>query len=282
MNLTTRLVSRLLLLASLLVIAGCEPQWRVEAARKKHQDAAKRTQALYEEKCRTVAGVKIYRTVPDVEGVLLMKIRPERTDRDLSDLMWPGAALASESRGDGYITNFLAYEISGSPKGEPVTPERRGYLGTQERPGALPGYRYVDVIDEKDGKRYRYTGSMKEVWVEFSILVGGDGKRHKVVNWVLDKTPAPNPSPRYGVTFEDHVIPEERALGIASTTVKVIDLETQEVLGEMTAYARGATKASSANPVPWLSAYKCGSIGIDAHGATRQFVDQVLIPKKEK
>lgn len=272
MNLTTRFVSRLLLLAGMLVIAGCEPQWRADAARKKTQDAAKSAQALYEEKCRTVAGVKIYRTVPDVEGVLLMKIRPERTDRDLSDPMWPGAALASESRGDGYITNFLAYEISGSPKGEPVTPERRGYLGTQERPGALPGYRYVDVIDEKDGKRYRYVLKQKP-------------RPTSEIGWidiVLDKAPAPDPSPRYGVTFEDHVIPEERAQGIASTTVKVIDLETQEVLGEMTTYARGAIKASSVNPVPWLSAYKCGSIGIDAHGATRQFVDQVLIPKREK
>ncbi|MBK6638440.1 MAG: hypothetical protein IPG34_12730 [Rhodocyclaceae bacterium] len=56
---------------------------------------------------------------------------------------------------------------------------------------------------------------------------------------MLDKTPAPNPAPRYGVTFEDHVIPAERALGLASSTVKVIDLKTGEVLGEMLRYAWG-------------------------------------------
>ena len=56
--------------------------------------------------------------------------------------------------------------------------------------------------------------------------------------FTLDKTPSPSATPpRYGVTYEDHVIPEDRYLGIASSTIKVLDLETKEVLGEMTRYA---------------------------------------------
>jgi hypothetical protein len=45
-----------------------------------------------------------------------------------------------------------------------ITPENRGYINTDRRSEGLPGYRYVDVIDEKDAKRYRYTGRWEEPW----------------------------------------------------------------------------------------------------------------------
>ena len=100
-----------------------------------------------------------------------------------------------------------------------------------------------------------------------------------VYRWTLDKVPATDPVPRYGVTFEDHVIPEDRALGIASSTVKVLDLRTSEVLGELIRYA-WSPGLSAANPSPWLSAYKCPMHPVGSSAATRKFVDQVLIPKK--
>ena len=78
------------------------------------------------------------------------------------------------------------------------------------------------------------------------------------------------------------VISEERALGLASSTIKVVDLKTDELLGELTRYARGATQPSSANPSPWLTAYKCPMHAVGADAATRKFVDQILIPKKDK
>jgi hypothetical protein len=136
------------------------------------------------------------------------------------------------------------------------------------RPIDRPGYRYVDVLDEKDGKRYRYT------------LVEKPRPASKIgwVDIVLDKIPAPDPVPRYAVTYEDQVVPEERALLLASSKVKVIDRQTNEVLGEMTRYAWSAGAPTSANPSPWLSAYSCPkSKGLSGY-ATRMFVDQVLIP----
>ena len=114
-----------------------------------------KARALYEEKCKTVAGEKIYRTVPDVEGIVLLKVRPQAGSREWADLMWPGAAFALESRADEYITTFLGYEQS-SRDGVPVSPDHRGYINTNYTPGNasnLLGYHYVDVIDEKDGKR---------------------------------------------------------------------------------------------------------------------------------
>lgn len=249
--------------------------------------------ARFEEKCRTEAGEKIYRTVKDVEGLVLMKVRPRASDREWSDLMWPGAAFAIEAREDDYINTFLGYEYAPGDgqtgKPIPITATSRGYINTDQRSEGLPGYRYVDVIDAKDGKRYRYTGFEKVVGKKdvtapnVKLELQADPNYDlNVYRWTLDRVPAPAVSPRYGVTYEDHVIPEDRALGIASSTVKVIDLQTQEVLGELTRYAWTMGGASRANPSPWLTAYKCPGHAVGSDAATRKFVDQILIPRKEK
>ncbi|ACV34811.1 hypothetical protein [Accumulibacter sp.] len=259
-----------------------------KAEEEKKAALARKARALYEEKCRTVAGEKIYRTVLDVEGIVLLKVRPQAGGREWADLMWPGAAFALESRADEYITTFLGYEQS-SREGVPVTPDRRGYINTNyvpENASNLPGYRYVDVIDEKDGQRYRYTGSNKVVGKKditapnVQLGIKNDPTYDlNVYQWTLVKSLAPDPSPRYGVTFEDHVIPDERALGVASSTVRVLDIKTGEVLGEMTRFAWGSTKPSGFNPTPWLTAWKCPAHGVGANAATRKFVDQVLVPR---
>ena len=178
-------------------------------------------ETYYKDKCENVAGIKIYKTVPDVEGVLLLKVRPERSDRQLADPMWPGAAFGREATGNGYITSFLGYEhrTEGS--------KLRGYVNTDKIPPVcdkclhLPGYRWVEVIDPKDGKRYRYSARYDEPWqTDKSYLKG-------YIRFNLDKVPSPSPTPpRYAVTFEDHVIPQEREMRVASSTVKVLDLRT--------------------------------------------------------
>ena len=102
-----------------------------------------------------------------------------------------------------------------------------------------------------------------------------------IYRWTLERVPAPADGPRYGVTYEDHVIPEERALGLASSTVKVLDLKTNEVLGEFTRYSWTTAKPSAANPTPWLPAYSCGdSFTSAASTKTRLFADQILQPRK--
>ena len=252
------------------------------------QERIQRGKALFDEKCKTVAGEKIYKTMPDVDGVLLLKVRPRVGGREWADQMWPGAAFAIEATADEFINTFLGYEygshtLDGTPT--PVTPQYRGHISTTRHPGDLPGYRYVDVIDEKDGKRYRFSGSEKVVGRKDTSAKGVQMAMAKnpnydlnIYRWTLDKTPALDPAPRYAVTYEDHVIPEERALWLASSTVKVIDRQTDEVLGEMTRYAWSAGAPTPANPSPWLSAYKCPGHARGANAATRKFVDQILIP----
>ncbi|MBK6906207.1 MAG: hypothetical protein IPH08_03385 [Rhodocyclaceae bacterium] len=252
------------------------------------QERVKAGRALWEEKCRTVAGEKIYRTVENVEGILLMKLRRAGPSEELSDPNWPGAAFATERTDGAYIETFLGYEHSSDPRGLPVSKERRGYVTAEFNPrdaSNLPGYRWVDVVDEQDGKRWRYTSFRKVVGQKdetaFNVqleLTKNPNYDLNIYRWTLDKKPALDPAPRYGVTFEDHVIPEERDLGVASSTVKVIDLQTNEVMGEYTPYVVSGA-LSKYNPTLWLTAYGCKFKG-DAGATTRKFVDQILIPKK--
>jgi hypothetical protein len=249
----------------------------------------KEAEAYYNNACKNIAVPKVYKTVPDVEGVLLMKVRPMCSDRELADPNWPGAAFGREVAGDEYIMSFLGYEHSIMADGS-INREHRGYVGPTKRAGSRPGYRWVDVVDEKDDKRYRYTLTKKIVGRldPSSHNVQVDLRRDpnmdlNVYRAVLDRQPAPDPAPRFGVTFEDHVIPDERAMWVASSSVKVIDIKTREVLGEMNRYAMSYVHIpSSSNPGPWISAHVCPGDYAGASAATRKFVDQVLIPVQEK
>lgn len=244
----------------------------------------KEAEAYYKEKCEKVAGIRIYRTVPEVEGLLMMKVRPNRSDRELADPMWPGAAFGREAGGNGYIESFLGYE---HPAQGPIDATHRGYVNTDKRPGSLPGYRWVEAIDQKDGLRYRYSGSVKPSGKKNPQAYKAELEKDpnydmNIYRWSLDKVPSSSKTqPRYAVTFEDHVIPEERALWVASSTVKVLDLQTNEVLGEMTRYAMSYIHAPR-HSMPWLNHSVCPRFGTTSDATdTRQFVDKILIPKKE-
>lgn len=251
-------------------------------------DMAKAGTAYFEEKCRTVAGEKIYRTVADVEGVLLMKVRQQRSQTELEDPMWPGAAFSREYYADDFVETFLGYENAAiNPDGNRgvITKENRGSISPTKYPGGRPGYRYVDVIDVKDGQRVRIQGMWKVTGKKdvtaYNVKVELDKNPNydlNVYSYVLDKTPTTAPAPRYGVTYEDHVIPQERAMGVASSTVKVIDLQTKEVLGEMIRYAY---RPRGLKLTEWLTSNRCPDHAVGVGSATRKFVDQVLIPKGE-
>ena len=93
----------------------------------------KEAEAVFNEQCKT-AGEKIYRTVDNVEGIMLLKVVPESTvseDTKTRDPMWADAALNADE-GEGFISHFL-------------TPLNK------------KGYPYVDVL-QPDQSVIRYTG----------------------------------------------------------------------------------------------------------------------------
>lgn len=105
--------------------------------------------------------------------------------------------------------------------------------------GVKRGYRYVDVINPTDGKRYRYTGRVDQPFLR-------DQNYAKwVQEYVLDKVLSIEPAPRYGVTYDDISTREDREYWIAGSSLRVIDLLTNEVMAERIGYmmdpGQGAT-----------------------------------------
>lgn len=267
-------------LLTIAFVTGCR-----ESENSKWQRQFEAGQKLFDQKCKTVAGIRIFKTVSNIEGLVLLKGRGVPGEREWRDPMWPSAAFANEHGGDSYIVSFLGEEhASGNIDGTlgVITSQYRGYINTDHRATGRPGYRFVDVIDEKDGKRYRYTGSEKVVGRKDTnatnvqiALQRNPNYDLNIYSWVLEKKPAPKSVPQYGVTYEEYVVPEERALWVAGGKVSVIDLKTNEVLAEMTQYTHSWGGVS-----PWLRGPVCPGFGGTSDGYTRKFVDQVLVPKR--
>lgn len=190
-------------------------------------------QAMFQERCKT-AGEKIYKTVDNVEGIYLMKIRTATNFDNQFELDDP---YGHDSTNNEYILNFLQGFYHQRPS-EPI-------------PGAPPrvGYTYVEAIDPKDGQRYRYTGRFEEPWQTDKHFLKG------YIRFVLDKVPATGSTPRYGVTYDDISTRQEREYWIAGSSLKVIDLQTNEVIAERIGYMVDWAQGSQAGGrSPWLFA----------------------------
>ncbi|MBI5790233.1 MAG: hypothetical protein HZA63_02030 [Rhodocyclales bacterium] len=227
-------------------------------------------EAVFAERCK-MAGVFIHRTAENVEGVFLMKLRPN--DINYGDQYKLDDPYGRDLGGDGYVESFLKGSFQANNRG-PLNPGSPAYQG----------YRYVEALDPKDGKRYRYTGRIDEPW-RYDASYSKTYKR-----FVLDKAPAPGAMPRYGVTYEDISTREERDYWIAGSSLKVIDLQTNEVMAERIGYMmdRGQGNRSGGRS-PWLFAADNACPDFSRHqGARAQqrqaqvFVEKVLNPIAEK
>jgi hypothetical protein len=248
-----------------LLLAGCSSLGIGSSAR------VEKAKAMMVERCKR-AGEKIHRTVPDVEGILLLKIRPR--DINYSDQFAMTDPYGRDLGGDGYIGSF----IKGSS---------RGVTRTETNAWQFAGYSFVEAVDPKDGKRYRYTGSVKDVVHTSSILMGGDGAtKFTTRDFVLDRVLSTDPAPRYGVTYEDISTREEREYWIAGSSLRVIDLQSNEVIAERIGYMMDVGQGdTSAGRSPWQSAasYSCQAFKppyafADQRRQTQRFVVKVLVP----
>jgi hypothetical protein len=266
------------LLAAALVLTGCESQADRDqkAADAVYREKLAKAKAIFAERCKT-AGVVIHRTVNDVEGIELKKVRPtlEFGDKRYFDPMFDGAAMAGEVNGTDYIKQFLMYEYH-----SPDMPGARGSLGpmTSEkrltRPGALKGYSFIEYVNDADKKSYRCKADWSRDhpnWV--------DGQ-HRCE--VMGQSQA-----RYALDYEDIVDPADRAYWVAGTKLRVIDKQNGEVIAELTRFVFDpGFGGSSTGRWPWqhantASSTVCPSIASQPTGKdSRYFVDTVLIPKQ--
>jgi hypothetical protein len=231
-------------------------------------------QTLFRAHCAN-AGEHIVRTVDEVEGIFLLKLRSELNRDNQFALDDPyGRDLA----GKGYIESFLrqTYEVVALGR------QRWPALQKNAKPRSEVGYTFVEAIDPIDGIRYRYTGRIEQP---------GLTDPHYVKDYwrvAVEATPAKGRRPRYGVTFDDISTREDRVHWIAGSSLKVIDLDTDEVIAERIGYMMDPGQGSTGGGrAPWLmaAAMSCPAfLGPHAFssqsGQTVRFVEKVLHPKR--
>jgi hypothetical protein len=196
-------------------------------------DRRQRAVALWQERCKS-AGEFIHKPVRDVEGVVLLTLRHKFNRESQFELDDP---YGHDSVAEEYLMNFL-----------------RGFY--HQRPNAWPadyppriGYQFVEARDPKDGQLYRYTGRLDEPWQTNKSYLKG------YLRFVADRVPIAAPTARYGVRFDDISTRQERELWIAGSSLKVVDLQTQEVVAERVGYMVDLAQGSRAGQrSPWLFA----------------------------
>ncbi|MBB5206434.1 hypothetical protein HNQ51_003780 [Inhella inkyongensis] len=201
-----------------------------------------RAMAMWQERCKK-SGEFIHKTVEGVEGVYLVNVRTYKDNFNLgeqpADQFRLSDPYGNDLKDEGYLVSFV----------------RNSYTNGRTdlvREGWPPhkGYRFIEAHDPKDGKLYRFTGRVEEPWQL-------DPTKHLkgYTRFVLDRTPLKQRTLRYGVQFEDISTREEREHWIAGSSLKVIDLETGEVLGERIGYMVDWAQGSRARArQPWTFA----------------------------
>ncbi len=225
-----------------------------EEARRKSKEQLDMGYSIFHERCKN-SGIKIYQTAEDVEGILLLKVRPGGRKRRTSDPMWEDAASLGQGSGQDSIQQFLTYKymnLDGSIR-------QLSYV-KNEREGVVieNGYQYVDVKQE-DGSYLRYSDGLD------------DSSDMTIV-------PSPKKLARYAVTYENEVNPEDRKYWVAGTTVKIIDMQTEQLMAEKVVYAFAPEQGKGPH-TPWSNLYTCPK-EYQFYREIRYFVDQVLKPKQ--
>jgi len=268
----------LALIPLVIALAACgksQADKDVEAKDAAYREKYAKAEALFKERCKT-AGVVVKRTVRDVEGIELTKVRQPIPwgGKEYFDPMYPEAAMAGEHRGDDYIKQFLMSEFRSV-----MEPERRGGLGphlTHSTHQLLPpirGYKFVEYIDSS-GVRQRCEATWK------------DGQS----NWVPGQhrcVPIDRSATQYAFDYDDIVDPNDRALWVAGTKLKVIEKQSGEVVAQLTRYVWDAGfGVSTTGRWPWSYAGTAASTVCPSDAArplyaeSRYFIDAILQPKQ--
>ena len=216
--------------------------------------------ARFEDHCKH-AGEKIIRTVDDVDGIVLMKLRTRENVGDGHEQMAPGAAFFREHLGSEFLESFLWFE-----RMESVTPGGRGFFDKDKTP--KPGYSFVDYASA--GEVFRY--GLRPIPDSYPP--------HNVRIRMVHEAPS-SPLPRYAVTYEDLVDPDDRRHWVAGSIIQIVDLQENKIIAEHKRYAFDPGLGSRAGGrAPWGEALHCPNRKHIAGEKTRYIVDQILKPKK--
>ena len=129
---------------------------------------------------------------------------------------------------DDYIKSFLRVTQGADLKNEFGRPVPAQYLS---------GYAFVEALDPKDGKHYRFTLAHKVMgkrstsdWDVAKKNVPGIGD--EMIDIALEREQISARSARLGVTWADISTREDREHGVAGGVLQIVDLQSDEVIAE--------------------------------------------------
>jgi hypothetical protein len=170
--------------------------------------------AHFEMRCKG-AGEKITRTVENVEGVVWMKWRDK--ERNESKQFKLDDPYGQDCGAERCIEQLLR-----ATRGSELDPENK------QR--ARNGFQFVETTEPQSKELRRYT---RQLYRE-------KDRDPKYAAWAINSEvifePIPKRTARYGVTWDDISTQEDREMWIAGGSLKVIDLQTDEVMAERIGY----------------------------------------------
>lgn len=148
---------------ALIACGKSQADKEAEAKEAAYREKYAKAKVLFDERCKT-AGVVVKRTVKDVDGIELTKVRQPIPwgGKEYFDPMYPEAAMADEAAGLSYVWSFLQNEVRYS-----YAPNRRGTLtppGTSsadQQIAPIRGYRFVEYTDPSSNRLIRCSASRK-------------------------------------------------------------------------------------------------------------------------
>jgi hypothetical protein len=234
--------------------------------------------ALFKQRCEK-AGETIHRTVDDVDSVVWMKWR------ELGAIGNADQYRLDDPHGRDCAGEHCIQLLMRVTEGQQLNPKDAARLQT--------GYRFVESRNPNDGLLYRYVFAMKlrKSWTPEVIAQekASTGKDPGPIAYgaALDKHEIEHLTARYGITWEDLSTKEDRDHWIAGGAVRIIDLQTNEVIAERVGYMIDLNQGSTAGGrAPWDEAVQnaCPSFPRLANGwaptgnRTSAFIFSVLKP----
>jgi hypothetical protein len=208
--------------------------------------------ARFDIRCKS-AGERISRTVENVDGVVWMKWRGTRNREGQFRLDDP---FGWECGNEDCIRLLLRATV-----GQEIDPQKRTRFHR--------GFAFVESLKPGDAQPSRYTMKLKS----------GNLDHQELILQPLERVTA-----RYGVTWDDISTREDREMWIAGGSLKVVDLQSSEVIAERIGYMMDRGLGSTFNGrSPWLFAERsaCPAFDEGHRGAEgRRFVHRVLQPTK--
>jgi hypothetical protein len=237
-------------------LAGLSQRGKAEAA-----------MAHFEMRCKS-AGEKINRTIENVDGVVWMKWRDKSVN--FSDQFKLDDPFGHDCGAEKCLEQLLR-----ATKGLELDPENKQH--------ARNGYQFAETIEPQSQEPRRY---IRQLYRE-------KDRDPKYADWAINSEVVfehiTKPTARYGITWDDVSTREDREKWVAGGSLKVIDLQTNEVIAERTGYMVDLGQGSeSGGRSPWLLARRtaCPSFpaGMHRYPAADNvlFTLKVLKPTEEK